>query len=281
MSTTPRATGTLRRLNFLPLALLLAATLAIGACSTDSEDTYVERPVENIYNGAMDLMFDGEYLLAAREFDEVERQHPYSLWATRAQVMAAYTYYQANAYDDAIIAAERFIELHPGHEDVAYAYYLIAISYYEQISDIGRDQKMTELALTSLDEVVRRFPGTTYARDSRLKTDLARDHLAGKEMAIGRYYLTRNQHIAAVNRFRVVIERYQTTSHTAEALHRLVEAYLSLGIPHEAQAAAAVLGHNYPGSEWYQDSYALLEGEDLRPERDAKSWIEQAFDSVF
>ena len=268
-----------RRITLCALAMIMLAGLA--ACSGPDQEAYVERPVENIYNGAMDLMFNGDYEFAAQEFDEVERQHPYSIWATRAQIMSAYNYYQFSAYDEAIIAAERFIELHPGHEDVAYAYYLIAISYYEQISDIGRDQKMTELALVSLDEVVRRFPGTTYARDARLKTDLARDHLAGKEMAIGRYYLTRDFYVAAVNRFRSVIERYQTTSHVPEALHRLVEAYLSLGIKHEAQAAAAVLGHNYPGSVWYQDSYALLADEDLRPERDEKSWIEQAFESVF
>ncbi|MBT6441794.1 MAG: outer membrane protein assembly factor BamD [Alphaproteobacteria bacterium] len=276
----------LQTLTFLPRAtirpaLLLIAVLALAACSTTDEDAYVERPVENIYNGAMDLMFDGNYQLAAREFDEVERQHPYSTWANRAQVMAAYSYYQANAYDEAIIAAERFVELHPGHDDVAYAYYLIAISYYEQISDIGRDQKMTSLALTSLDEVVRRFPSSTYARDARLKTDLARDHLAGKEMAVGRYYLTRDYYIAAVNRFRIVIERYQTTSHVPEALHRLVESYLSLGVYSEAQTAAAVLGYNYPGSDWYADSYALLADEDLRPAHDEKSWIDQAFDSVF
>lgn len=276
----------LQTLNFLPRvairpALLLIAVLALAACSTTDEEAYVERPVENIYNGAMDLMFDGNYQLAAREFDEVERQHPYSTWANRAQVMAAYSYYQANAYDEAIIAAERFVELHPGHDDVAYAYYLIAISYYEQISDVGRDQKMTSLALTSLDEVVRRFPSSTFARDARLKTDLARDHLAGKEMAVGRYYLTRDYYIAAVNRFRIVIERYQTTSHVPEALHRLVESYLSLGVYSEAQTAAAVLGYNYPGSDWYADSYALLADEDLRPAHDGKSWIDQAFDSVF
>ena len=259
-------------------ALVLALFLA--ACGGDDEG-YVERPVEELYNSAMDELLSESYPAAAKGFDEVERQHPYSVWATRAQIMAAYAYYRNNDYDESIISAGRFIKLHPGHRDVAYAYYLSAVSYYEQISDVGRDQKMTELALLSLEELVRRFPDTPYSRDARLKIDLTRDHLAGKEMNIGRYYLTRFHYVAAVNRFRRVIERYQTTSHVPEALHRLTEAYLALGITHEAQAAAAVLGHNFPGSEWYLDSYALLEGVDLRPAADRESWISRAFDSIF
>ncbi len=261
-------------------ACACALALFLSACA-DDEEGYVERPVEELYNGAMDDLLDESYTDAAKGFDEVERQHPYSVWATRAQIMASYAYYRNNNYDESIIAAGRFIKLHPGHRDVAYAYYLSAVSYYEQISDIGRDQNMTALALQSLEELVRRFPDTSYARDARLKIDLTRDHLAGKEMDIGRYYLTRFHYVAAVNRFRRVIERYQTTSHVPEALHRLTEAYLSLGVPHEAQVAAAVLGHNFPGSEWYLDSYALLEGVDLRPAEDKGSWISQAFDSIF
>ena len=257
-----------------------ALALLVSACG-DEDNFYVERPVEELYNGAMDDLLDESYTEAAQGFDEVERQHPYSVWATRAQIMAAYAYYRNNDYDESIISAGRFIKLHPGHRDVAYAYYLSAVSYYEQISDVGRDQNMTALALLSLEELVRRFPDTTYARDARLKIDLTRDHLAGKEMSIGRYYLTRENYVAAVNRFRRVIERFQTTSHVPEALHRVTESYLALGVPHEAQVAAAVLGFNFPGSEWYLDSYALLEGVDLRPAEDKGSWINQAFDSIF
>ncbi|MDA0229319.1 MAG: outer membrane protein assembly factor BamD [Proteobacteria bacterium] len=258
-------------------ASVLAALLILAACAED-DVAYQERPVEELYNEAMDNLLDGSYVDAAKAFDEVERQHPYSVWATRAQIMASYAYYRNNDYDESIISAGRFIQLHPGHRDVAYAYYLNAVSYYEQISDVGRDQELTERALASLEELVRRFPDTSYAR---LKIDLTRDHLAGKEMDIGRYYLTRANYIAAINRFRRVIERFQTTSHVAEALHRLTESYLALGVSQEAQTSAAVLGHNFPGSEWYLDSYALLEGVDLRPEADEESWISRAFNSIF
>jgi len=259
---------------------VLAVLLLVAACS-DDEFGYQERSVEELYNDAMDNLLDASFIEAAEGFDEVERQHPYSVWATRAQIMAAFAYYKNNDYDESIISAGRFIKLHPGHRDVAYAYYLNAVSYYEQISDVGRDQEMTELALASLQELVRRFPDTSYSRDARLKIDLTRDHLAGKEMDIGRYYLLRENLVAAVNRFRRVVERFQTTSHVPEALHRLTESYLALGVPHEAQAAAAVLGHNFPGSDWYLDSYALLEGVDLRPEADDESWVSQAFNSIF
>jgi len=259
---------------------VFAVLLILAACAEDDAE-YQERPVEKLYNSAMDELLDGSYVNAAKGFDEVERQHPYSVWATRAQIMSAYAYYKNNDYDESIVSAGRFIQLHPGHRDVAYAYYLNAVSYYEQISDVGRDQELTERALVSLEELVRRFPDTTYARDARLKIDLTRDHLAGKEMDIGRYYLTRANYIASVNRFRRVIKHFQTTSHVAEALHRLTEAYLALGVSQEAQTAAAVLGHNFPGSEWYLDSYALLEGVDLRPEADEESWISRAFNSIF
>ena len=254
--------------------------IALAACGSD-DIAYLERPVEDLYNEAMNLMLSGNFEQAAVAFDEVERQHPYSVWATKAQVMAAYSHYQGNNYDDAIDAAERFKVLHPGNRDVDYAYYLIAISYYEQISDVGRDQKKTRQAFDALEDVVRRFPETAYARDAQLKIDLTRDHLAGKEMEIGRYYQRRGQYVAAINRFRAVIQEFQTTSHVPEALHRLTESYLALGVTDEAQATAAVLGHNFPGSEWYQDSYALLTGVDLRPGAVEDSWINRAWNAVF
>ena len=262
-------------------ALALLGLLAAGCASDGDEPEYVERPVGELYDAAMDLMEGGYYRRAAQAFEEVERQHPYSQWATQAQLMSAYAFYEANDYDDAIAAAQRFIDLHPGHKDVPYAHYLIGISYYERISDVGRDQKMTAEALGAFEELVRRFPGSPYARDAALKIDLTRDHLAGKEMAIGRYYLTRHEYIAAINRFRSVVERYQTTTHVPEALHRLTEAYLALGLTKEAQASAAVLGYNFPGSEWYQDSYALLVRQDLEPARDEGSWITRAVGRVF
>ena len=258
----------------------IALALVLAACES-TDPVYVEKPVEVLYNEALDSLESGRYSAAQDGFEEVERQHPYSKWANKAQLMAAFSYYLSNRYDEAVNAADRFIALHPGDSDVAYAYYIIAISYYEQIVDVGRDQDFTELALASLEEVIRRFPDTEYARDAGLKADLARDHLAGKEMSVGMFYLERGQYAAAINRFRTVIERHQTTTHVPEALHRLTEAYLSLGIVDEAQTAAAVLGHNFPGSAWYLDSYALITGADLRPAEDEQSWISSAFSAIF
>jgi outer membrane protein assembly factor BamD len=237
-------------------AILLAAGLS--ACANDDKEiTYIARDVDTLYNLAADILARGQYRDAGQLFDEVERQHPYSAWARRAQLMSAYSYYRAQRFDEAILAAQRFLTLHPGNKDAPYAYYLIAVSYYEQISDVQRDQSNTQKALNALNEVVRRFPNTEYAADARLKLDLTRDHLAGKEMEIGRWYQSRAEYLAAVTRFRNVIDRYDTTSHTPEALHRLVECYLSLGMRQEAVRTAAVLGHNYPGTRWYERSYAL------------------------
>jgi len=255
------------------LALSVAA-FGFGGCgSSDDDKNYVEQPVEVLYNRALDSLGQQDYKQAAKGFEEVDRQHPYSVWATKAQIMAAFAYYQSNKYDDAIIALDRFIQLHPGHRDIPYAYYLKALCYYEQISDVGRDQRITQQALDALAEVVKRFPETPYARDSRLKVELAIDHLAGKEMAVGRYYQQNQQYVGAINRYRVVIERYQTTTHVPEALHRLVECYLSLGVKQEAQETAAVLGHNFPGSDWYQDSYFLMTGEGTRPADEKSGWF--------
>ena len=262
---------------------VMAFALAVAACGA-KEPPYVERPVEELYNNAMNAVAVSEWDAAAAGFDEVERQHPYSVWATKAQLMAAYSYYQRNKYSEAISAAERFLQLHPGSRDAPYAYYLVAISHYEQITDVGRDQKITQQALNALEEVVRRYPTTEYARDARLKIDLTRDHLAGKEMTIGRYYLRQGQHIAAINRFKTVIEKYQTTTHVPEALHRLAESYMALGVVDEAQNVAAVLGFNYPGSEWYVDTYTMVTGEEVPTASKAaenKSWFGRAWNSIF
>lgn len=261
-----------------------AVILLLGAvaCGTDREQ-YVERPVEELYNTAMDHLQANRLEQAAKAFDEVERQHPYSVWATRAQLMAAFVHYQANRYDNSILAAQRFIQLHPGMEEIAYAYYLVAASYYEQIVDVERDQNLTERALQSLNEVVRRFPQSEYARDARLKIDLTEDHLAGKEMAVGRYYLKRKQYLAAINRFKAVVDRFQTTSHVPEALHRLIKSYLALGLSKEAEQVGAVLGFNYPGSEWYLNSYTLLRPGEVRRDQPAErpGLVTRVWRSVF
>ena len=195
--------------------------------------------------------------------------------------MAAYASYSVSDYDEAVIVLDRFISLHPGNKDIAYAYYLRSLCFYERISDVSRDQQATESALAAFEEILRRFPDSKDARDARLKADLARDHLAGKEMEVGRFYLERNHYLAAINRFRRVIDLYQTTTHAAEALHRLVEAYTALGVADEARKAAAVLGHNYPGSDWYLDSYAIAGGEDLREKPEEKGFLARLWDWLF
>ncbi|MEZ0226223.1 MAG: outer membrane protein assembly factor BamD [Alphaproteobacteria bacterium] len=244
--------------------LCLCAMLSLAGCSStksaDKDAPEKQVPVEKIYNNAKDLLDKGEFYKAAKAFDDVDRQYPYSQWAARAQLMAGYAQYKNLKYDEATLALDHFIELHPGDPNVVYAYYLRALCYYEQISDVRRDQKMTELALENLRQVVSRFPDSKYARDAALKVDLTMDHLAGKEMEVGRYYLERRQFQASIPRFKRVIDNYQTTTHVPEALHRMVEAYLSLGLLDEAQKSAAILGHNYPHSSWYRDTYVLLKG---------------------
>lgn len=245
------------------LLLLSAAVLFTGGCSLfdgsrNENLAYVERPVEQLYTNATDALEGRRYDRAVLLFDEVERQHPYSEWASRANLMAAFANYQTNNYEEAITAARRYISLHPGNDETVYAYYLIAICYFEQIVDVGRDQKTSENALASFDDVVRRYPETEYAADARLKMDMIRDQLAGKEMEIGRWYLRRNQHLAAINRFKRVIDEFQTTSHTPEALYRLTEAYLSIGLTGEALKTASVLGYNYTATDWYADAYDLM-----------------------
>jgi outer membrane protein assembly factor BamD len=275
------------------LTLVLGASLGLSGCDTlsnwfggnekpsdEKEAKYVERPIDQIYNDAWRKIRDGSWEEAAKQFDEVERQHPYSVWARRAMLMSAYCYYEANKYPDAISAADNYIALHPGSHEVAYAFYLKAISQYEQIVDIQRDQSNTEAALVALEDVVQRFPDTEYARDAKLKIDLTLDHLAGREMGIGRYYMRRGDYIGGINRFRVVVVQFQRTSQIAEALERLTECYYALGIYNEAKTAAAVLGANYPGSPWYKDAYKLLTEHGMKPEEDKGSWISKAFSKI-
>jgi outer membrane protein assembly factor BamD len=278
----PRISASRRTVRALLVVALLGSGLAgcdtinslTGKSADDAkEPEYIERPVDQIYADAWKQIRNGNWVLAAKQFDEVERQHPYSIWARRAMLMSAYCYYHANHYDDAISTSDQYIALHPGSKEVAYAFYLKAISLYEQIVDVGRDQTSTEGALTALQDVVQRFPDSEYARDATLKIDLTLDHLAGKEMAVGRYYLYKGDYVGAINRFRTVVEQYQKTSQIAEALERLTEAYYALGVYNEAKTAAAVLGHNYPGSPWYKDAYELLQGRHLQPEIDQGSWI--------
>src|SRR5690348_14025384 len=282
-----------RALRHATSVLVVVLALTLGGCSwlcgmfggNDNPDNDLnkaseqlnERPINQIYDDAWKKIRDGDWSGAAKQFDEVERQHPYSVWARRAMLMSAYCNYEANHYADAISTADEYISLHPGSHEVAYAFYLKAISLYEQIVDIGRDQSNSEQALVALQDVVQRFPDTEYARDATLKIDLTLDHIAGKEMAVGRYYLTRGDYIGAINRFRTVVEQYQKTSQIAEALERLTEAYYALGVYNEAKTAAAVLGANYPGSIWYQDAFNLLQKHGMKPEVDKGSWMDRIF----
>lgn len=266
-------------------SLLLASTaaaLVLTACQNSNrreELAYVERPVEQLYSRATEELDKRDYNEAILLFNEVERQHPYSEWARRSSLMSAFASYESRRYDDAISTAQRYLSLNPAGQGASYAYYLIAASYFDQIMDVGRDQKTTELAKAALNDVVRRYPGTDYSRDATLKLDMVQDQLAGKEMEIGRWYLRRNQHLSAVNRFRTVVKDYDTTSHSPEALYRLVETYLSLGLKQEALAAGAVLGYNYPETNWYRDAYRLLGNEGLDPEAASeaqkRTWLQR------
>jgi outer membrane protein assembly factor BamD len=245
-------------LPFVAVALILPAA-GCAKSKLKSDTAYVARDVNTLYSLAKKYLDQRSYVRAAALFDEVERQHPYSIWARRAQLMSAFSYYMAQQYPDAISSAQRFLTIHPGNKDAPYANYLIAMSHYQQIEDVNRDQRITQQAADSFGELIRRYPQSRYAADARLKLDLINDHLAGKEMEVGRFYQRQGNWLAATVRFRTVIDKYQTTTHTPEALERLVESYLALGIPAEAQKAAAVLGANYPGSEWYHRSYRLIQ----------------------
>jgi outer membrane protein assembly factor BamD len=234
--------------------------LALAACSKNKELDYKEESVYELYSQALTYLDARRFKEAAQYFDEVERQHPYSVWATKAKLMSAFALYESNKYDDAVTNLDRFIAVHPGNAETPYAYYLKALCYYEQIADVERDQEQTRKALDALQEVVTRFPTSVYARDARLKIDLTRDHLAGKEMTVGRFYERRVLWLAAINRYKVVVAEYGDTSHSPEALERLTECFTALGLTEEAQKVAAVLGYNYPGSDWYRDAYGTVTG---------------------
>jgi outer membrane protein assembly factor BamD len=273
-----------------PLArLLLAAVLAapLGACSSFNnlfaKDDVVapDQPPEKLYNeGVFLLDKKQEYKEASKKFEEVERQHPYSEWARKSLIMVAYARFEAKDYDEAISAARRFVTLHPGSPDAAYAQFLIGSAYYDQIPDVSRDQGRTEKAIAALDEVSRKYPDSEYAQNAKRKIEVARDQLAGKEMDTGRYYLTRKDFTGAINRFKIVVTQYQTTRHVEEALMRLTEAYLALGVASEAQTAAAVLGHNFPDSRWYVDAYRLVKAGGFEPTENKGSWISRAFANI-
>ena len=246
---------------------LFAAILFLVSCGSDKEK-YEEKPVETLYKRAEKLLEEGKNKKAGIAFEEVIRQHPYSGWAKQAQLMSAYSYYKAQSFEDAVASLDTYLQIYPGSQDIPYAYFLKGMCFYVQISTVDRDQEMTELAKNTFEELIRRFPQSKYAKDAKLKLDLAYEHLAGKNMEIGRFYLSQKLLIAALNRFQEVIKEYEGTSHVPEALHRLVEIYLMLGIIGEAQATAVVLGHNYSDNVWYKRTYKLLDSKDLLPKAD-------------
>ena len=270
-------TGGARALTRLAALALLAA--ALGACSIfDKDPIPLDEPADKLYNEGLFLLNNKkDAKAAAKKFEEVDRQHPYSEWARKSLIMSAFAYYEAGAFDDCINSARRYVTLHPGSPDAAYAQFLIGSSYFDQIPEISRDQERTEKAVQSLDEVARKYPGSEYAVAAKRKIEIARDQLAGKEMDIGRWYMQRRDYIGAITRFKIVVTRYQTTRHVEESLLRLTEAYMSLGIVAEAQTSAAVLGHNFPESRWYKDAFALMQSKGLEPSENKGSWISRAF----
>jgi outer membrane protein assembly factor BamD len=261
------------------VALILLLAPLVGCSSFNKDEDYVpDDPADKLYNEGLYLLnTKQDYKGAAKKFDEVDRQNPYSDWARKSLIMSAYSYYEAQEYEDCINASKRYVTLHPGSPDAAYAQYLIGSSYYDQILDVTRDQQRAEKAINALDEVARKYPDTEYAVSAKKKVEMARDQLAGKEMEIGRFYMKRRDFTGAINRFKVVVTQYQTTRHVEEALMRLTEAYVSLGIISEAQTAAAVLGHNFPDSPWYKDAYNLVRSAGGEPSENKDSWISRAF----
>jgi outer membrane protein assembly factor BamD len=268
---------------FARMALCALALAVLPACSLfgEKEKPIADDPADRLYNEGLFLLNDKhDFKAAAKKFEEVDRQHPYSEWARKSLIMTAYAYYEGREYDEAITAAKRYVTLHPGSPDAAYAQYLIGSSYFDQIPDISRDQQRTERAVQALEEVARKFPNTEYAVSAKRKVDVARDNVAGKEMDIGRFYQKKHDYVGSINRFKVVVTQYQTTRHVEEALFRLTEVYMALGIPGEAQTAAAVLGHNFPDSRWYKDAFNLVKSGGLEPHEDQGSWISRAFSKL-
>jgi outer membrane protein assembly factor BamD len=264
----------------LALALLVGLTLIASGCARQRQVPIENRSAQQIYLDAEALLAASRPKEAAEMFGEVERLYPYSEWAKRAMLMSAFAFHEGQLYDDSRAAADRYLAFYPADVDAPYAQFLIALSYYDQIVDIGRDQANTFEALQEMRDIIERYPDSEYAASAQLKFELALDHLAGKEMEVGRFYLGRGHYTAAINRFRVVVEDYQTTTHTPEALHRLVEAYLSLGLVAEAQTAGAILGYNFQGSEWYADSYRLLTGRGVQPANVGEGWLNRTYRQV-
>lgn len=265
----------------LAIGLLSVGSFALAGCTAPEQIAQDDtRSAEEIYRIAEGQLARGSANRAASTFADIERLYPYSEWAKRAVMMSAFSYHSAGSYDESRAAAQRYLDFYPADEDAAYAQYLVALSHYDQITDVGRDQGRTFEALQELRATIERYPDSEYANASRLKFDLALDHLAGQEMEIGRFYLKQGQHQAAIKRFRAVVEEYQTTGHTPEALHRLVESYLTIGLTDEAQTAGAILGHNYQGSVWYEDSYALLTGEGLEAREAGNGWLTSIYRQV-
>jgi outer membrane protein assembly factor BamD len=258
------------------IIISVAIAAFLWGCASKDDDLLEDQPLDALYTQGMSALKDKNYEKAAKFFDEVERQYPYSDWATQAQLMAAYCYYLSQNYTRALTALETFVQLHPSHTDAAYAHYLIGLCYYEQISSIERDQQVADLALETFKDLIRRFPTSKYSKDARYKMDLLYDTLAAKEMEAGRYYQNKKAYAGALNRFKFVVEHYQTTAHVEEALHRLVEVYLALGLAKEARKVAVVLGHNFPGSKWYASTYSLISelGSESDISENDKTWLD-------
>jgi outer membrane protein assembly factor BamD len=279
---TPRA-SLISRMPMLAMPILLAPLVLSGCMGFGGEkdldlSTYVEEtdPADQLYNEGLANMNAGRMSEAVKKFDAVDRQHPYSEFARKSLVMGAFAQYRQGNYDESVNAAKRYVSLYPSTPDAAYAQYIIGLSYHRQIRDVTQDQKEARRTIEAMDELVQRWPDSEYVEDAKAKMRFARDQLAGKEMQIGRYYLERREYIAAMKRFRVVVESYSNTRHIEEALARLVEGYYAMGLASEAQTAAAVLGHNYPDSQWYKDSYALLQKGGLEPRENTGSWLSKA-----
>lgn len=292
----PFTTASRRAPKFAGLAAVLALSAALAGCDTisdsiadmnpfDKPEVYkpeirADVPADKLYNEGLAYLSKNEYDGASKKFSDLDRQYPYSIWSKKALILQTYANYTGRNYDDAIVSGKRYLSLYPSSPDAAYAAYMVGMSYYNQIPDVTRDQERAEKALMALQEVVQRWPKSEYAEDAKFKINVAKDQLAGREMNIGRYYLNKRNYPAAINRFKTVVSNYQTTNQIEEALARLAEAYLAIGVVSEAETAGAVLGHNFPDSQWYKDTYTLLQSKGLQPRENQESWISKAMRSV-